>query len=77
VVAGLGIAKLPDLLTEAYPPEALIPVMTQFPVAPCGVYVVRPPGQHLERKVRVLTDLLIQHLRQAQVSEILYATAVA
>jgi DNA-binding transcriptional LysR family regulator len=77
VVAGVGIAKLPDLLTEAYPPEALIPVMTQFPVAPCGVYVVRPPGQHLERKVRVLTDLLIHHLRQAQISDLLCATAVA
>jgi DNA-binding transcriptional LysR family regulator len=77
VVAGVGIAKLPDLLTEAYPPEALIPVMTQFPVAPCGVYVVRPPGRHLERKVRVLTDLLIDHLRPAQISDPLYVTAVA
>jgi DNA-binding transcriptional LysR family regulator len=76
-VAGLGIAKLPDLLTEAYPPEVLIPVMTRFPVAPCGVYVVRPPGQHLVRKVRVLTELLIQHLRQAQISEVLYTTAAA
>jgi DNA-binding transcriptional LysR family regulator len=76
-VAGLGIAKLPDLLIEAYPPEALIPVMTRFPVAPCGVYVVRPPGQHLARKVRVLTELLIQHLRQAQISEVLYTTAAA
>jgi DNA-binding transcriptional LysR family regulator len=77
VVAGLGIAKLPDFLTEGYPPEVLIPVMTQFPVAPCGVYVVRPPGQHLVRKVRVLTDLLIQHLRRAQISEVLCAAAVA
>jgi len=66
VVAGLGIAKLPDFLIEAYPPDALLPVVTQFPVAPCGVYVVRPPGQHPVRKVRVLADLLIQHLGQAQ-----------
>ena len=76
-VAGLGIAKLPDFLTEAYPPEVLIPVMTRFPVAPCGVYVVRPSGQHLVRKVRVLTELLVQHLRQAQISEVPYTTAVA
>ena len=68
VVAGLGIAKLPDFLTETYPPDALIPVMTQYPVAPCGVYVIRPPGRHLARKVRMLTDLLIQHLGQAQIS---------
>ena len=77
VVAGLGIAKLPDALTEAYPPGALIPVMTHFPVVPCGVYVVRPPGQHLARKVRVLTELLIQHLGQARISEALYATTAA
>ena len=77
VVAGLGIAKLPDFLTEAYPPEALIPVMTQFPVAPCGVYVVRPPGQHLVRKVRVLTDLLIQHLGQSQIPDAPHATTAA
>ena len=77
VVAGLGIAKLPDFLTEAYPPEVLIPVMTRFPVAPCGVYVIRPPGEHLVRKVQVLTELLIQHLRQAQSSEDLYTAAVA
>jgi DNA-binding transcriptional LysR family regulator len=72
-VAGLGIAKLPDFLTETYPSGALLPVMTQFPVAPSGVYVVRPAGQHLVRKVRVLTDLLIQHLGQAQIPEALYA----
>ena len=44
VVAGLGIAKLPDALIETYPPGALTPVTTRFPVAPCGVYVIRPPG---------------------------------
>jgi DNA-binding transcriptional LysR family regulator len=76
VVAGLGIAKLPDALTETYPPGVLIPVMPQFPVAPCGVYVIRPPGQ-LVRKVRVLTDLLIQHLGRARISEALYADTAA
>jgi DNA-binding transcriptional LysR family regulator len=77
VVAGLGIANLPDSLTETYPPGALVPVMPQFPVAPCGVYVVRPPGQHLARKVRVLTELLVQHLGQARISESHYATVAA
>jgi DNA-binding transcriptional LysR family regulator len=67
-VAGLGVAKLPDFLTKTYPPELLSPIMTQFPVAPCGVYVVRPQGQHLVRKVRVLTDLLIQRLGKARIS---------
>ena len=77
VVAGLGIAKLPVSLTESYPPERLTPVMTRFPVVPCGVYVVRPSGQHLARKVRALTDLLVQHLGQQPVSEALYDTVAA
>jgi DNA-binding transcriptional LysR family regulator len=66
-VAGLGIAKLPEALIETYPPNVLTPVTAQFPVAPCGVYVIRPPGQ-LVRKVRVLTELLVQHLGQPKVS---------
>lgn len=68
-VAGLGIAKLPDSLLDTYARGALIPVMTKFPVAPGGLYVVRPPGQHPVRKVRVLTELLIQHLGQTQAPE--------
>ena len=76
VVAGLGIAKLPVCLIETYPPGMLTPVTTQFPVAPCGIYVIRPPGQ-LVRKVRVLTDLLIQHLGQPQASDALNATTAA
>jgi DNA-binding transcriptional LysR family regulator len=67
--AGLGIAKLPDYLIEAHTPDSVIPVMTQFPVAPDGVHIVRPPGQHPVRKVRVLTDLLIQHLGQTLAPE--------
>lgn len=61
-VAGLGIASLPDCLTrEQLTTGALVPVMTQYQVRPGGAYVVRPPGQHSPRKIRVLTDLLIEH----------------
>lgn len=62
-VAGLGIAALPDFLTEDHLASgALVPVMTRyrFPDAG-GIYVVRPPGQHPARKIRVLTELMIQH----------------
>jgi DNA-binding transcriptional LysR family regulator len=76
-VAGLGIAKLPDSLIEAYSPESLIPVMTRFPVAPGGIYVVRPPGQQPVRKVRVLTELLVQYLGQPQVSEVVCSSTAA
>jgi DNA-binding transcriptional LysR family regulator len=76
-VAGLGIAKLPDSLIEGYSPGSFIPVMTRFPVAPGGVYVVRPPGQHPVRKVRVLTELLVQYLGQPQISEVVCSSTAA
>jgi DNA-binding transcriptional LysR family regulator len=61
-VAGLGIAWLPDCLIKEYLVSgALVPVMTRYPVPTAGMFVVRPPGQHPARKVRVLTELLIEH----------------
>jgi hypothetical protein len=35
--------------------------MTPYPVPTGGMFVVRPPGLHATRKVRVLTELLIEH----------------
>jgi DNA-binding transcriptional LysR family regulator len=59
--AGLGIAWLPDGITREYVASgALVPVMTRYPPPPAGVYIIRPPGQHPPRKVRVLTDLLLE-----------------
>ncbi|WP_049621345.1 LysR family transcriptional regulator [Frateuria defendens] len=64
-VAGLGIAWLPDGLTDDYVASgALVPVMTRYPPPPAGIYVVRPPGQHPARKIRVLTELLIECFEQ-------------
>ncbi|MDB5929054.1 MAG: transcriptional regulator, LysR family [Polaromonas sp.] len=60
--AGLGIAYLPDWLTHEYVASgALVPVMTRYPPPPAGAYVIRPPGQHPARKIRVLTELLIEY----------------
>jgi DNA-binding transcriptional LysR family regulator len=60
--AGLGIAALPDFLTEDYLASGtLVPVMARYPLTEAGIFVVRPPGQHPARKVRVLTELLIEH----------------
>ncbi|HUD42697.1 MAG TPA: LysR family transcriptional regulator [Dokdonella sp.] len=65
-IAGLGIAWLPDGLTDEHIASgALVPVMTRYPPPPAGIYVIRPPGQHPVRKVRVLTDLLIECFGQA------------
>ncbi|WGF89146.1 LysR family transcriptional regulator [Marinivivus vitaminiproducens] len=64
-VAGLGVAMLPDCLTHDHVASgALVPVMTRHPPPAAGVYVVRPPGQHPPRKIRVLTELLIEHFER-------------
>jgi DNA-binding transcriptional LysR family regulator len=61
-VAGLGIAWLPHCLIENYLASgALASVMTRYPPPTAAMFVVRPPGQHPARKVRVLTELLIEH----------------
>ncbi|UVM47279.1 LysR family transcriptional regulator [Pseudomonas brassicacearum] len=60
--AGLGIAYLPDCLTfEHVASGALVPIMTRHPPPPAGAYVIRPSGQHPARKIRVLTELLIEY----------------
>jgi DNA-binding transcriptional LysR family regulator len=65
-IAGLGIAYLPDGLTDEHVTSgALVPVMTRHLPPPAGIYVVRPPGQHPARKVRVLTEMLIECFEQA------------
>ncbi|OJA04331.1 LysR family transcriptional regulator [Halomonas sp. QHL1] len=65
-VAGLGIAWLPDCLThEDMASGALVPIMTRYPLPPAGAYVIRPPSQHPARKIRILTDIMIEHFEQA------------
>jgi len=61
-LAGLGVAYVPNGLIQDYiDAGALIAVMTRYPVPPAGAYLVRPPGQHPARKIRVLTDLLVEY----------------
>lgn len=63
--AGLGIAYLPDCITHDFLVSgALVQVMPDHPPPPAGAYVIRPPGQHPDRKVRILTELLIESFEQ-------------
>jgi DNA-binding transcriptional LysR family regulator len=63
--AGLGIAWLPDCITYGYVASgALVSIMTRYPVPPGAAYVVRPPGQHPMRKVRVLTEMLTEYFKR-------------
>lgn len=60
-LAGIGVAVLPvALIQEHLDSGALVPVMPRYPVPELGVFVVRPPGQHPQRKIRVLTEMLIE-----------------
>ena len=60
-LAGLGIAWLPDGITQEHISSgALVPLMTRYPPPSAGIYVIRPPGPHPSRKIRVLTELLIE-----------------
>ncbi len=65
-VAGIGIAYLPDWVTDEFVASgALVPIMTRYPPPAAGAYVVRPPGQHPSRNIRVLTELLIETCDQS------------
>lgn len=60
-LAGVGLAGLPEeLITEHLLSGALVPVMPRYPPPDLGIYVIRPPGQHPVRKVRELTEMLIE-----------------
>jgi DNA-binding transcriptional LysR family regulator len=64
-IAGLGIARIPDGATDEHVASgALVAVMTRYPPPPAGAYILRPPGQHPARKIRVLTELLIECFAQ-------------
>lgn len=59
-LAGLGIAGLPvGLIEDHLASGALVPVMPLYPPPELGIFLVRPPGQHPSRKIRVLTEMLI------------------
>jgi DNA-binding transcriptional LysR family regulator len=67
VLAGIGVAVLPiDLVKAHLESGALVEVMRRYPVPVHGIYVVRPPGQHPPRKIRVLTEMLVECFGRAQ-----------
>jgi DNA-binding transcriptional LysR family regulator len=60
-VAGLGIAVLPDFLTEEHIASgALVPVLVDHPPPEAGLFVLRPPGDFPPRKVRTLIEILVE-----------------
>jgi DNA-binding transcriptional LysR family regulator len=60
-LAGLGIAVLPDFLTDPHVATgALVPILTEYPLPDAGLFVVRPRGDHVPRKVRILTNIVVE-----------------
>lgn len=67
-IAGLGVAALPDFLIESrIESGALVPVLTDYPPPEAGLFVVRSPGQVPPRKVKVLTDILLEYFGGARI----------
>jgi DNA-binding transcriptional LysR family regulator len=61
-IAGIGIAFLPTFIAG---PElakgTVVPLLREFRIPEFGMFVVRPPpANHMTRKVRVLTELLVE-----------------
>jgi DNA-binding transcriptional LysR family regulator len=64
-LAGIGLAWVPDYYTDEHVAAgALVPVMTRYPPPPAAAYILRQPGQHPARKIRLLTELLIEYCNQ-------------
>ena len=60
-IAGLGIADAPSfLVADAIASGALEPLLLEYPTPEYGIYVVRPPGPYVPRKIRVLIDTLVE-----------------
>lgn len=61
VVAGLGVARAPAFLVNAAMARGeVVQVLTDWPIPEAGLHVLRPPPSgYLPKKVKVLTDLLI------------------
>jgi DNA-binding transcriptional LysR family regulator len=61
VLAGLGIALLPDfLINDHIASGAMVALLPDYPMPEAGVYVVRPPGGSASCKVRVLIDIMVE-----------------
>ena len=61
VLAGLGVIVLPEFLADEHLASGkLVALLPEYPIPEAGLYIVRPPGDHPPRKVRVLTDFLLE-----------------
>jgi DNA-binding transcriptional LysR family regulator len=59
-LAGLGVVVLPAFLADEHIAAGkLVALLPEHPIPEAGLFIVRPPG-HPPRKVRMLTDFLLE-----------------
>jgi DNA-binding transcriptional LysR family regulator len=64
VLEGLGVIVLPEFLADEHLASGkLVALLPEYPIPEAGLYIVRPPGDHPPRKVRVLTDFLLDQFK--------------
>ncbi|MHC1547884.1 LysR family transcriptional regulator [Phyllobacterium sp. K27] len=68
--AGLGIVAMAELIADRYlEAGTLVPIMPGYTLPDIGIYLVRPPSQYTPRKVKVLTDLLVEKFAPADYAQ--------
>ena len=64
LVAGLGIARLPDFIIDAYlATGALITILPEWAPAPIGLHLLTPPSPLRPARVEALIEFLTRRLR--------------
>lgn len=67
LVAGMGIAELPEFVaTQYFPDEQLEPILTDWRLPEGGLYFVTPTARARPAKVSALADFFISRLAEAQ-----------
>lgn len=60
---GMGITLQPDFVADDYLRDGRVQaILTNFPVAELGIYVMLPGNRQVPHRVRVLMDYLAEHL---------------
>ncbi|HBR2182253.1 LysR substrate-binding domain-containing protein [Klebsiella pneumoniae] len=64
-LVGLGVIALPNYMAAAHQAVgALIPLFTQWRISPMPLYLAFPPNRHVNAKLRVFIDWIVELMEQ-------------
>ncbi|HBR2945259.1 TPA: LysR family transcriptional regulator [Klebsiella pneumoniae] len=64
-LVGLGVIALPNYMAAAHQAVgALIPLFTQWGISPMPLYLAFPPNRHVNAKLRVFIDWIVELMEQ-------------